>query len=85
MLFKVHSFICCTVKICKLSVLLKCLVLGATGPVLRWTALQSIMTVVLLVISVEAGNYYYRGYEFIELKSVEGAACKFPGIPSLSL
>ena len=40
------------------------------------------MTVVLLVISVEAGDYYYRGYEFIELKSVEGAACKLPGIPS---
>ena len=43
------------------------------------------MTVVLLVISVEAGDYYYRGYEFIELKSVEGAACKLPGIPSLSI
>ena len=41
------------------------------------------MTVVLLVISVEAGDYYYRCYEFIELKSVEGAACKLPGIPSL--
>ena len=24
------------------------------------------MTVVLLVISVEAGDYYYRGYEFID-------------------
>ena len=36
------------------------------------------MTVVLLVISVEAG-------EFIELKSVEGAVCKLPGIPSLSI
>ena len=45
------------------------------------------MTVVLLVISVEAGDYYYRGYEFIELnlKSVEGAACKLPGSPSLSI
>ena len=43
------------------------------------------MTVVLLVISVEAGEYYYRGYEFIELKSVEGAACELPGIPSLSI
>ena len=42
------------------------------------------MTVVLLVNSVEAGDYYYRGYEFIELKSVEGAACELPGIPSLS-
>ena len=43
------------------------------------------MTVVLLVISVEAGDYYYRGYEFIQLESVEGAACKLPGIPSLSI
>ena len=42
------------------------------------------MTVVLLDISLEAGDYYYRGYEFIELKSVEGA-CKLPGSPSLSI
>ena len=36
--------------------------------------------------SVETGEYYYQGYEFIELKSVEGAACKLPGSqPNLSL